>query len=106
MGDPGAARPVLAGCIDIALGHVAAAEEYVLAIPRRCLRLRLATLWPLLLAVGTLAELARGDAWLDPHTTLKVGRRRVYAMMALSLLAARSDTAVRAWLARARRGLE
>ena len=44
--------PVLAAGIEIALGHVAAAEEYLLAIPRRCLRLRLAALWPLLLAVA------------------------------------------------------
>ncbi len=102
---PRAARPILAAGIEIALGHVAAAEEYLLAIPRRCLRLRLAALWPLLLAVHTLAELARGEAWLDPNTTVKVGRSRVYGMMALSLLAARSDTAVRAWLARARGGL-
>ena len=101
-----AARPVLAACTEIALGRVAAAEEYVLAIPRRCLRLRLAALWPLLLAVGTLAELASSEAWLDPHTTYKVPRRRVYAMMAWSLLTARSNAAVRAWMARARGGLE
>ena len=69
-----AARPVLAACTEIALGHVAAAEEYLLAIPRRCLRLRLAALWPLLLAVGTLAELASSEAWLDPHRTYKVPR--------------------------------
>ena len=99
-----AARPVLAAGIEIALGHFAAAEEYVLAIPRRCLRLRLAALWPLLLAVGTLTELARSEAWLDPNSTLKVSRRRVYAMMAFSFLAARSDTAVRSWIARARSG--
>ena len=100
-----AARPILAAGIETALGHVAAAEEYLLAIPRRCLRLRLAVLWPLLLAVHTLAELARSEAWLDPDTTVKVPRSRVYGMIALSLLAGRSDTAVRAWLARARGGL-
>ena len=92
--------------IEIALGHVDAAEEYVLAIPRRCLRLRLAALWPLLLAVGTLSEIARSEAWLDPRKIQKVPRRRVYAMMALSLLVGRSNTAVRIWLKRARRGLE
>ena len=101
-GNSDAARPVMAAGIDIAMGHIAAAEEYVLAVPRRCLRLRLAALWPLLLAVGTLTELARSEAWLDPNRTLKVSRRRVYAMMAFSFLAARSDTAVKAWLVRAR----
>ena len=101
-----AARPVLTACIDIALGHVDAAEEYLLAIPRRCLRLRLAALWPLLLAVSTLAELVRGEAWLDPRKVHKVPRGRVYVMMALSLLVGRSNTALRAWLKRARGGLE
>ena len=101
-----AARPTLKSGIEIALGHVDAAEEYVLAIPRRCLRLRLAVLWPLLLAVGTLSEIARSEAWLDPRKIQKVPRRRVYAMMALSLLVGRSNTAVRIWLKRARRGLE
>lgn len=101
-----AASPAMSAGIEIALGHVEAAEEYLLAIPRRCLRLRLAALWPLVLAVSTLAELVRGEAWLDPQKVHKVPRRRVYAMMALSLLAGRSNTALRAWLRRARRGLE
>ena len=101
-----AVRPILSAGIDIAMGHVDAAEEYLLAIPRRCLRLRLAALWPLLLAVGTLAELARSEAWLDPDMVTRVRRSRVYAMIALSLLVGRSNVAVRAWLKRARRGLE
>ena len=81
-------------------------EEYLLAIPRRCLRLRLAVLWPLLLAVGTLSELLRSEAWLDPDRVTRVRRSRVYGIMALSLLVGRSNTALRAWLRRARRGLE
>ncbi len=105
-GNSDAARPVMAACVEIALGHIAAAEEYVLAVPRRCLRLRLAALWPLLLAIATLIELRRSEAWLDPHRVSKVRRRRVYAMMVLSLLVGRSNTAVRTWLARARGGLE
>ncbi len=101
-----AARPAMSASIEIALGHVAAAEEYLLAIPRRCLRLRLAALWPLLLALGTLSELVRSEAWLDADRVTRVRRSRVYAMMALSLLAGRSNTALRAWMKRARRGLE
>lgn len=100
------ARPLLDAGIEIALAHVAAAEEYLLAIPRRCLRLRLAALWPLLLAVGTLSELARSEAWLDPHRVTRVRRGRVYGMMALSLVVGRSNTGVRFWMKRARRGLE
>ena len=105
-GNSDAARSVMATGVEIALGHIAAAEEYVLAVPRRCLRLRLAALWPLLLAIATLTELSRSEAWLDPHRVYKVRRRSVYAMMALSLLMGRSNTAVRTWLALARKGLE
>ncbi len=102
----GDARPALTAGIEIALRHVAAAEEYLLAIPRRCLRLRLAALWPLLLAVGTLVELARSETWLDPDKVTRVSRGRVYRMIAVSLLVGWSNTAVRAWLARWRKGLE
>ena len=97
-----AARPALHAGIDMALERFAAAEEYVLAIPRRNLRLRLAALWPLLLGLATLAETARKDAWLDPARPSKVRRRRVYAMIALSFLSARSNTILRAWITAAR----
>ena len=65
-----------------ALGHFDAAEEYLLAVPRRSVRLRLACLWPLLLGLATLARVARGGTWLDPDTTVKVSRGWVYRMMA------------------------
>ncbi|MDA0265213.1 MAG: phytoene/squalene synthase family protein, partial [Chloroflexi bacterium] len=65
----GRVRPVLAAWVRTALGHFGAAEEYLLAIPRRSVRLRLACLWPLLLGLGTLGRAARNGAWLDPGST-------------------------------------
>ena len=100
------ARPVLAGWIVAALGHYAAAEEYLLAIPRRCLRLRLAVLWPMLIGLATLARLARNESWLDPARPSRVSRRWIYRMLALSWLAAGSDQALRAWIRRLRRRVE
>lgn len=99
----GRARPILTQCIRIALGHFDAAEEYLLAVPRRSVRLRLACLWPLLLGLATLAGLARSGNWLDPDSTVKVSRGWVYRMMALSLPAVCSDSLLRLWIRRLRR---
>ena len=47
--DPGSApkaRPVLVHNLRVALDHYQCAEEYLMALPRRCLRLRLAVAWP------------------------------------------------------------
>ena len=65
------ARPVLVAGIEVALEHYRAAEEYLLSIPGRCLRLRLAVLWPLLIGLATLSRLAYNEAWLDPGQTVK-----------------------------------
>ncbi|MDA1128411.1 MAG: phytoene/squalene synthase family protein [Chloroflexi bacterium] len=100
------ARPVLVQWMHTALGHFDAAEEYLLAVPRRSVRLRLACLWPLLLGLATLARVARSGKWLDPDTTVKVGRGWVYRMMALSLPAVFSNHLLRFWIRRLRRHVE
>lgn len=102
----GAARPLLVDGIQIALGHFEAAEEYLLAIPRRHLRLRLAALWPVLIGLATLAELALNRDWLDPNQPSKVSRSWVYGMMTRSLPAASSNNLLRAWIGRLRRRVE
>ena len=102
----GRARPVLTPWIRVALEHFEAAEAYLLATPRRCLRMRLATLWPILLGLATLEKLARNDAWLDPSCPSRVKRRWVYGMMARSLLAAPSDALLRFWIRGLRRKVE
>ena len=100
------ARPLLAGGIELALGHYAAAEEYLLAIPRRCLRLRLAALWPVIIGLATLAKLASNPRWLDPDYPTRVSRGWVYRMMAISLAAAPSNLFLRAWIGRWRKRVE
>ncbi|MCH8298428.1 MAG: squalene/phytoene synthase family protein [Chloroflexi bacterium] len=102
----GRARPVLATWIRTALGHFDAAEEYLLAVPRRSVRLRLACLWPLLLGLATLARLARSGKWLDPDSTVKVSRGWVYRMMAMSLPAVSSNSLLRFWIKSLRRQVE
>ena len=100
------ARPVLTTWIQVALEHFDAAEAYLLATPRRCLRMRLAELWPILLGLATLEKLARNDAWLDPERPSRVRRRWVYGMMARSLVAGPSDTLLRLWIRGLRRKVE
>ena len=100
------ARPVLARALRVALDRFADAETYCLAIPRRCVRLRLAVLWPALMGLATLALIARNPRWLDPSRPSKVTRGWVYRTMALSLLAVASNTALRRWFHRLRTPLD
>ncbi|MCI0440527.1 MAG: squalene/phytoene synthase family protein, partial [Chloroflexi bacterium] len=100
------ARPALVSGMRATLEHYQYAEEYLLAIPRRCGRLRLAAAWPILIGLGTLAKLARNEAWLSPGQPTRVSRRWVYRMMALSLAVARSNAMMRAWIAGLRRQVE
>ena len=107
--DPSAserARPVLVAGIKTALDHYRAAEDYLLAIPRPCMRLRLATLWPILIGLGTLARLASNEAWLDLARPSKVSRGWIYRMVALSLALAPLNAPLRAWIRRLRRRVE
>lgn len=92
------ARPALTPWIATALDHFAAAETYLLATPRRTLRLRLAALWPILLGLATLEKLAHNPDWLTPHRPARVSRRWVYGMLLRSLPSAPSDTMLRHWI--------
>jgi len=94
------ARPVLVDWIKTAMEHYRDAEDYLLAIPRRCPRLRLAVLWPILIGLASLAQLARNENWLDPAYPSRVSRRWVYKTLALSLPAVVSNKVLRAWIAR------
>ena len=102
------AWPVLVEGINAALAHYAAAEEYLLAIPRSCVRLRLAALWPMLIGLATLSKLAqnaRQGLWLHPEWPTKVSRRWVYWTVALSLPAVISNLALRGWIHSLRRSV-
>ncbi len=102
----GRTRLLLAPWIRTALEHFDAAEAYLLATPRRCLRLRLAVLWPILLGLATLGKLAENEEWLDPDRPSRVRRRWVYGMMLRSLAAASSDMLLRRWIRGLRRRVE
>ena len=100
------ARPLLAWGIRRTLDRFADAQRYILAIPRRNLRLRLAALWPVLIGLATLGELARCEDWLNPNTRIKVSRRAVYDIIALSLICGRSNALLNLWFRRLMRRIE
>ena len=100
------AWPLLAWGIRRTLDHYTAAESYILAIPRRNLRLRLAAMWPVLIGLETLAKLARNEEWLGLSVPTKIPRRQVYGIIALSLLCGRSNSLTRIWIGRIRRRIE
>lgn len=92
------AKPLLQQGVATARQHFEAAEQYVLAIPRRCIRMRLAALWPLMIGLATLEKLSASNSWLDKETTIKVERRWVYRMMLKSLIMVSSNGALRKWI--------
>lgn len=100
------ARPVLVEGLKTALEHFEQAEAYTLAIPRRCIRLRLAVLWPVLIGLATLARLARNPAWLDQGRPSKVTRGWVYRMMLRSLFCVWSNSLLKNWIGGLRREVE
>jgi farnesyl-diphosphate farnesyltransferase len=109
LADPAAsekARPVLRSWMRVALGHYEQAGSYVLAIPRRERRLRLAALWPVLMGLQTLSILADQRDWLTPVTPARVSRHWVYRMMARSAVVASSDALVSRWIAGLRRRVD
>jgi farnesyl-diphosphate farnesyltransferase len=93
-----AARPLLHSLMRQTLEHFGAAERYLLAIPASSARLRLACLWPILIGLETLLLLARGERWLDPAHPSKVGRSRIYRIIALSLPAVGSNAILGRWI--------
>ncbi|MCI0528826.1 MAG: squalene/phytoene synthase family protein, partial [Nitrospira sp.] len=84
-------RPLLASLIRLTLYHLEGGWQYILSIPRREIRLRLACLWPHLFAIRTLVRIYQAEALLNPRYTIKIKRREVYSVMAITTLVAFSN---------------
>ena len=79
-------RPLYELYLNQAEAHLAAGWAYTNALPRRCVRVRLACAWPLLIGVRTVGRLRAGNV-LDPAHRIKVGRAEVRKLVARSMLA-------------------
>jgi farnesyl-diphosphate farnesyltransferase len=100
------ARSVLVDNIRLTLDHFRAAESYLMAIPRRNIRLRLAAAWPLLIGIGTLRALANNSQWLNPDHPSKVSRGWVYRMLVFSAVGILSNSFMLLWIRRLRSRVE
>ncbi len=79
-------RPVLYALVKTALAHLDQGWLYATSIPRRDVRLRLACMWPILIALKTLHLLTTCDNLLDPARKLKISRFEVYRIIVTSTL--------------------
>ncbi len=94
------ARPVLVNLIRTALEHFDEARRYLLSIPRTCVRLRLACLWPILIGLPTLEKLGQNADWLDPKKPSKISRGHVKRILVFSFLAVGSNRVLGWWIAK------
>lgn len=78
-------RPLYNLYLDQAEAHLTAGWAYTDALPRRCVRVRLACAWPLLIGRKTLGLLRQGRI-LDAQHPLKVGRPEVKRILWRSVL--------------------
>ena len=93
-------RGVVSKLIALTLEHYTFAAQYLFSTPRTAFRLRIATVWPMVMGLATLAELAKNDWWLAQDTSVKVSRRWVYGMIAISVPCTWSNTLLRIWVNR------
>jgi farnesyl-diphosphate farnesyltransferase len=78
-------RPLYNRYLAQAEAHLLAGWSYTNALPRRCIRLRLACAWPILIGMRTVAKLRMGNV-LDPQHRIKVSRPEVKTLMLRSIL--------------------
>ncbi len=86
-------RTVYDPLVALAEAHLRAGWAYTNALPRTATRVRLACAWPVLIGLETL-RLLRAQPVLSPDSRVKISRRRVYGIMAKSLV---SHPFPRAW---------
>jgi farnesyl-diphosphate farnesyltransferase len=78
-------RPLYNTYLDQASAHLAAGWDYTNALPRSCVRVRLACAWPILIGRRTLARL-HAENCLDPDRRIKISRGEVRGLLARSVL--------------------
>lgn len=82
LGEARAMRKLTSSLLRLGIQRCDEAWPYVQAIPPSLVRLRLACVWPLLLALDTLAMLGNvGSPLVTPDQPVKVSRQSVYALV-------------------------
>ena len=96
-------RRALERLIQLAWADLDDARRYLLALPRRAVRIRLFCILPLLYAYATLRDLAQTTAMLRPGGSVKISRAEVKALLTAGSLLVMSNGAVRWLVERVRR---
>src|SRR5439155_16718688 len=78
-------RPLYDRYLELAENYLAAGWAYTNALPWRCVRVRLACAWPVLIGVKTLARL-RTENPLDPARPIKITRPEVRTVIRQSIV--------------------
>jgi farnesyl-diphosphate farnesyltransferase len=78
-------RPLYARYLDVCEQHLKAGWAYTNALPRSCVRVRLACAWPIMIGMKTVARL-RTENILDPDRRIKITRGDVKKMMLRSVV--------------------
>jgi farnesyl-diphosphate farnesyltransferase len=77
-------QPLYNGYLKLAEEHLRAGWRYTTSLPFRCVRIRLACAWPILIGIKTLCRLRRGNILADPR--LKITRREIRLILAKTVL--------------------
>ncbi len=85
-------RPIHNQWINQALDYFESASLYILNTPRKCVLLRLATLWPVMIGLHTLKLVSLNDDYLNPNKRLKISRYLVYRLISLSFFIVSSNS--------------
>ena len=83
--------PILQKLVGVTLTHLDQGWFYTMSIPRWEIRLRLACMWPVLIALRTLHLLTTCDNMLDPTQSLKISRFEVYRIVLATTLTGGGD---------------
>lgn len=96
-------QAALAPLMELAWRDLDQATQYLLAIPRRAVSIRIACALPLLFAYATLRDLARRPGALGRREVVKISRAEVKSLTVLSMLGVLSNRAMAALVDRTRR---
>jgi len=77
-------RPVLGKLVRVAVEHLDQGWLYTMAVPRYETRLRLSCMWPILSAGESLKLVMNSPDLLNPAVYVKIPRRKVYQIMAMT----------------------
>jgi farnesyl-diphosphate farnesyltransferase len=78
-------RPLYEDYLALARAHLAAGWNYTNALPRSCIRVRLACAWPILIGAHTLARLGRANV-LQAGPRIKISRAELRRLVIRSVL--------------------